>query len=169
MDPALVEFIKQYNQANKTPLTKRELEELEVEEFLAEMPGGIRLDPTEAKDGRGIDGLVDDPFNYGMSYHRGILSEDEWETLDLDSVRETLASWLGATLEDLKSIYGPGGKTAQDLELRVQIDEKLLQAVEGGASKVAIARVLGWGLKKPHNQSPILQKALKRARKARAQ
>jgi hypothetical protein len=164
MDPVIAQYIRKYNREHAVPLSEEELEKLEVEEFLSEMPGGGHIKPRYE---RGVDTTVDDPFNYGMPQHRGVLSEDEWDSLDQQTVRETLASWLGTTSEDIESLYGPGGKSLQDLELRAQIDEKLLQAVEGDASKVAIARALGWGLKKPHNQSPILQKALKRARKNR--
>jgi hypothetical protein len=164
MDSLIQELLQRYNEENKVPLSEQELEDLEMEELLSELPGGEHLEPHYE---RGLDTAVDDPFNYGIVNHRGPLSEAEWEVLDVQAVKEAVASWLGTTLEDIERIYGPGGKTKLDLEIRGQIDERLLQAVEGGASKVAIARALGWGLKKPHNQAPILQKAIRRARKAR--
>jgi len=164
MDPGIQELLKKYNEEHKIPLSEEELEEMEIEEFISKMPGGgdPPLDHLE-----GADTTVDHPFNYGMTALRGSLNEIDWELIDTQPVREEVARRLDVHLEDVERIYGPGGKTKLDLEIRAEIDEKLLRAVEGGVSKVLLARAMGWGLRKPHNQAPVLQKALKRARKAR--
>lgn len=168
MDPKLEQLLKKYNERHMQPLSQEELEEADWEEILSETPRDDRTPKGEHwKEEYGIDTIVDDPFNYGITTHRGPLSETESELLDRQVVKEAIADWLGEALEDILRVYGPGGKTKQDLELRGRVDEKLLQAVEKGASKVSLARGMGWGLRKPHNQSPVLQKALKRARKAR--
>jgi len=167
MDPHTQELLKKWNEEHKVPLSAEELEELEVEEIISELPGGGHLEVGEIHHYEGAPQWVDYPFNYGMTFTQGPQADFDWETIDLASVKEQLCSFLGTTVEDIDKVYGPGGKTKEELKIRAELDEKLLRAVEGGVSKVLLARTMGWGLRKPHNQAPVLQKALKRARKAR--
>lgn len=162
------ELIRLHNELCRQPLSQEELEEEGLECLIAELPSGESLEEGQRIERNTLLTTVDDPFNYGMTIHRGPLTEAEKDMLDLPAVQRAIAEWLDETPEDLARLYGPGGLNAADLELRSQIDEKLLVAVEAGASKVSLARGLGWKLKKPHNQSPILQGALRRAREVRS-
>jgi hypothetical protein len=92
----------------------------------------------------------------GLVSHRGVLHPHEY--VDMARLVQALEQELGFTLEQLRSVYGTGGRIpSRRLELRDRIDARLLALARSGASMDLFGRVTGL------NDS-TLDRALARAR-----
>lgn len=108
---------------------------------------------------------------HGLKAHRGLLTKDEIEFLDLGETRSKLEEMLRLPKGWLDRAYqGAGSISEEDLAVRIVADESLLSAVEGGASTHWMARALGWRVRVRDghsNDCPRMSRTLKRARRTR--
>ena len=79
--------------------------------------------------------------DFGMTTHSGVLHPDEY--VDEEVLEKMVEERLGFTLDSVRSVYRQGRKSADQVELRARIDGRLLEFVEDGGSRNALARVLG--------------------------
>lgn len=107
--------------------------ELEERGFL--MDGGWSL----AQAGKGSVRHVDDG---GMTSHRGVLHPDEY--VDPDTLQGLVERELGFTYEQVRSVYRQGPLTADQRELRGQIDARLLALSRTGGNLSLLGRLLGF-------------------------
>jgi hypothetical protein len=108
---------------------------------------------------------------HGMIAHRGILSRWEHDNLDWDEVGAAVADELGSTLAEVDRLYNGRGPIASHLrDRKLELDEKLLQAVEAGSSASALAHALGWEVRKTPTgvECRKMTRALARARTRRS-
>lgn len=103
---------------------------------------------------------------HGMIAHRGLLTEGEFENLDILAVKERACELLGTDSRELYEIYQKSGPPSPARILRrAELDEKLLQLRDSEVSMRLVAIALGWTV--TADSCPKMKKVLSRARKAR--
>lgn len=121
-----------------------------------------------------------DPADYyykGMVAHRGVLHtwehdgddarlHKETEYVDEELLEASVSKFLEEDLGEVRRIYGPGGLSSSDLEIRARMDEKFLQIFEAEGELLMLAKVLGFSVKS-NRECRVMTKAMQRARKAR--
>lgn len=110
---------------------------------------------------------------HGLVAHRGLLTDDELEHLDLYTTKSLLEILWDLEPGDLDEAYCHfGGSISADRrKLRSKIDQILLEEVEAGRGSHLLAMALGWRIRtrKGHrNDCPRMTRTLARARRARA-
>lgn len=105
----------------------------------------------------------------GLVAHRGILTAEESEWLDRDTVRVLASRLLDSNTVELEYVYGPGAPSARRLARRAQLDELLLQVQEAGGNMHQLALALNWYVEKTPtgDRCRKMTQALDRARSNR--
>jgi hypothetical protein len=99
----------------------------------------------------------------GMTAHRGVLHPNEH--VDHERLVGLVEGALGFTLDDVHAVYRQGRLSADQQELRAQIDARLLALSRSGANMDLLARLLGF--KGPAGTWPFaLKNAIARAKAA---
>lgn len=102
----------------------------------------------------------------GGTTHRGVLHPDEY--VDHEALRPMVERELGFSYEQVRSVYRQGPLTADQRELRGQIDARLLALSHAGANVALLGQALGFPVKENGN-CRAMENALTRARAEEAQ
>ena len=94
--------------------------------------------------------------------HRGVLRPDEY--VDEAALRGLVEQELGFTYEQVRSVYRQGRLSAEQRELRGQIDARVLALSCAGANIALLGRALGFHVNDA-GACEALNNALARARK----
>jgi hypothetical protein len=100
-------------------------------------------------------GIVDGKEEGGLVAHRGVLADGEY--VDFFALREQLEEEFGFTYADVALAYKNGRPTATQLQLRVQIDARVLELSRAGGNMAQFAQAVGVSEK-------AIDRALMRAR-----
>jgi hypothetical protein len=82
----------------------------------------------------------------GLTAHRGVLHPEEY--VDQEALRAMVEDELGFTYEQVRSVYRQGPLSADQRELRGQIDARLLVLSRAGGEMTLLAGALGWEVDK---------------------
>lgn len=114
--------------------------------------------------------VVADPkeFYYlGMTAHRGILQPGEF--VDHEALIFTVERLLGASMEDIGVLFGPGNPDAERLRAKSAIEDKFLELEEDGGNMSLLGSILGFHVRPDDGYCKKMHRALKRARERREQ
>jgi hypothetical protein len=75
--------------------------------------------------------------------HRGVLTADEWRFLDHEAVIAEVEELLGFTIEELRSVFRQGRKTAAQRALRARVEARFLAIHRAGGNLAALGRIAG--------------------------
>lgn len=116
--------------------------------------------PVSKKNNKRADG--------GLTAHRGVLMGDEY--IDYEQVLRLVEQELGFTIEQIHSVYRQGPLSAEQRELRGQIDARLLALSRADGNLLALARLIGWTIKEASAEGgascDTMERAIARAREA---
>ncbi len=90
-----------------------------------------------------------------------MIHPDEW--VDREVLRAAVEAELGFTYAQIREVYRQGRKSAAQIELRDQIDARLLAISESGGNMAALATCLGFR-RKNNGTFRTIENALTRAR-----
>jgi hypothetical protein len=93
----------------------------------------------------------------GMTAHRGVLYPGEY--VSTAALVPLVEERLGFTVDELRTVYRQGPKSARQVELRSRIDARLLELRNAGGNLESLARVTGIERK-------VIGRAMARARTA---
>lgn len=112
---------------------------------------------------RGSGGATAGARDAGMTAHRGVLHPEEY--VDPDTLRALVERELGFSYEQVRSVYRQGRLSADQRELRGQIDARLLALSRAGGNLALLGRALGFKVERDSHCEPM-DNAVARARAA---
>lgn len=149
--------------------------------LMQEPPGGqnhgrkATADGYADFDGEAHDFLIDEGWSVvdiherkeragGLTGHRGVLAPDD--EVDRDVLQALVERELGFTYEEIASVYREGRPSTTTLQLRDEIDARLLELSRSGGNMIELAKALGWSIENGHRgeRSKQMERALARAR-----
>lgn len=86
-------------------------------------------------------GIVDGKEEGGLVAHRGVLADGEY--VDFFALREQLEEEFGFAYADVALAYKNGRPTVDQLQLRVQIDARVLELSRAGGNMAQFAKAVG--------------------------
>lgn len=129
------------------------------------------VDPTTAAELGGdgwhtVDIKNNDDERGGLTAHRGVLHPEE--AVDPDVFAPMIEDALGFTYAEIAAAYREGRPSNSTLQLRAQIDARLLELSRSGGNMIELAKALGWPIEQggKGENSRKMERALARARQA---
>lgn len=128
------------------------------------------VDPATAQD-LGGDGWhtveIGAEFDGGVTSHRGVLAPED--VVDSGVFGAMVEDALGFTYAEVSAAYREGRPSNTALQLRAQIDARLLELSVAGGNMLELAKALGWTIKPASGNGgescPKMERALARARR----
>jgi hypothetical protein len=105
---------------------------------------GMRLARLDQRGLEGADsryGIVTGKDEGGLVAHRGVLQDGEY--VDFFELRVQLEEEFGFTYADIAAAYRNGRPTAEQLQLRVRIDARVLELSRAGGNMEQFAKAVG--------------------------